>query len=343
MKILIIKPSSLGDVIHAIPLVHDIKDMDSSSEIHWLVNSSFADVVKAVNGVDKVILFDRHLWRNKKGFFKGFSNLFNLIKLLQSEKYDAALDLQGLFRSAFFTFISKAKRKIGFKETREPCSFLYSEKVNTFYSNIHAVDKNRRLVQKLFPSFDFKPANFNINIPLTVKSSVEKLLKTLNISGKFCILSPDARWKSKKWPFEHYLTLSELIADRYKIQVLITGCMEEKEKWEKLITPLFPKVISAAGQTSLLELAELFSRCEFSVTNDSGPMHLSVAMNKKVYALLGPTSPDKTGPYRNAKIIKSELNCCPCFKKECPKNSNDSPCMAIIKPEHVINQFNDLM
>lgn len=337
MKLLLIKPSSMGDVIHAMPVIHAIKSVAPKTEITWLVNSSFADLVKCVRGVDKIIEFRRDLWKQKLKFWENLKNLLQLSKKLRKEKFDVVLDLQGLLRSAYFGWITGAKRRIGFENAREGSALFYTEKVPNGDKILHAIDANMKAFKCLFPEALPAPVSFNIDIPDSIFENVRAsnpLLKT-----SFCILSPGARWESKKWPENYYKKLARMITEKSSLQVIVTGDKIDEKEWGQFASESDGKIISFCGKTSIRELAALISRSEFMVCNDSGPMHLGTAFGKFVFVLMGSTNPAKTGPYRGACVINLNLACSPCYRRECPRTDNFLECLRSISPEDVLTSI----
>ena len=336
MKILIIKPSSLGDVIHAMPVVAAIHAFAPASEIHWLVNASFAELVEMTEGVSRIHVFERQLWKNKQKITMNIRKLYQLARALRHEKYDLVLDLQGLFRSAFISWLTGVRRRLGFDNAREGAVFFYSEKIQVKGKALHALDANFEALKNLFPGKKLPPVSFKMKFPPSVLAAVkEKGFDVLLSKGPYCIFSPEARWVSKTWPKEHYLHLAVKMMETSRLKIIITGSGEDKAFWEKAQASHPDKIISLLDKTTLPELAWIVSGCAFMVCNDSGPMHLAGAFHKKVIALMGPTKPEKTGPYWNACIVREPVSCSPCLKRECPKGEKGMECMKHISPEKV--------
>lgn len=337
MKILIIKPSSLGDVIHAMPVVAAIHAFAPASEIHWLVNASFAELVEMTEGVSRIHVFERQLWKNKQKITMNIRKLYQLARALRHEKYDLVLDLQGLFRSAFISWLTGVRRRLGFDNAREGAVFFYSEKIQVKGKALHALDANLEALKNIFPGKALPPVSFKMKFPPAVLSAVkEKGFDLLFSKGAYCVFSPQARWASKTWPKENYLHLAVKMAEASKLKIVITGNGEDSAFWEKASASYPEKIISLMDKTTLSELAWIISGCEFMVCNDSGPMHLAGAFHKKVIALMGPTKPEKTGPYWNACIVREPVSCSPCLKRECPRGGKGMECMKRITPEKVL-------
>ncbi len=338
MNLLLIKLSSLGDVIHGIPTVLAIKKLYPDCKLTWLVNAGFEPLVSLVPGVDEVLLFDRDAWKKKKDFFRNFKKLWALVCALRARKFDAVLDLQGLFRSGFLAFLTGAPRRLGLDNAREGSRFFYTESLNTL-GKIHAVDKNRTAIATLFPNDPLPPAHFELRVPEDISDKVSALLKTLNILEPFCLLVPGARWISKRWSIDYFFDLAKKIQTDLQKNVILIGDVSDQEEWAVRLKKKLPGIFSLMGKTSLVELTEIIRRAEFLVCNDSGPMHLAVAIGTKVFALMGPTDVSKTGPYHNSEVIRLDLKCSPCLKRICPRIDNPDECLKTISPEQVFTHI----
>jgi lipopolysaccharide heptosyltransferase I len=336
MNLLLIKPSSLGDLIHAIPVVLAIKNIHPNCKITWLVNATFAPLVHLVPGVDEVLIFDRGAWKEKRNFFQNLKKMGTLIHTLRARKFDTVLDLQGLFRSGLLAFLTGAPKRLGLDTAREGSRFFYTEIVNTV-GKTHALDKNMSTLTALFPK-SLPQVHFKLCIPEEIHNKVSTLLKELHCPEPFCVLAPGARWLSKKWPSDHFFTLAKKIHTELKKTVILIGDPSDQEEWASHLqgqNPV-PGIFSLLGKTTLIEVTEIIRRAEFLICNDSGPMHLAVALGTKVFALMGPTAPSKTGPYRNAEVIRLDLQCSPCLERICPRTDKPQECLKEISPEQVL-------
>ena len=339
MKILIIKLSSMGDVIHGMPVVAALKKIDPETEIHWLVNRSWAPLIKTVNGVNGLFEWDREAWKKSKNLFKNIKAFFILIHRLRNERFDVVIDLQCLFRSGFFAWVSGAPTRIGLDNARELSEWFYNQTAPVKGKGLHAIDQNMQVIKILYPSYPNCKVEFQMTLPEEVLSSMSK--KTQNITGskKYCVFSPEARWPSKRWELDHFKKLAQSIVQEQDFFVFIVG--QEKKTEQAFFQKEPAQIVSLIHQTSLVEMAILISGAQFLVCNDSGPMHLAVALGIPVLALMGPTSPLKTGPYQNAILFQSHLDCSPCFKRICPKLKNSSLCLKKIQTEEVMKTLRE--
>lgn len=337
MKILIVKPSSLGDVIHAIPFLAAIKELYPDSEIHWVVNPVYQDLLRFNPYIDKLLLFDRYIW--KKSYIAGYKSFYGLVKEMQTAKYDLAIDLQGLMRSALITFYSGAKEKVVINNTREGASLFYRKFIGSSVKDIHAVDRIMSAAIDLgWKERSLTWHDFMINVPEEVTAKIKETLGSK--CEKLIVINPFTRWESKTWPVDNYaLLIKELLAKGYN--VALTGTSSDKPQGDiigKLVDDA--RLMDFVGETTLIELVSLLKFSSVMISADSGPVHLANALGKKTITLFGPTSPERTGAYLTGNtILSAKAECAPCFKKICPLTANNNFCMKDISVETVLDQL----
>lgn len=315
MKILIVKMSSLGDVIHTIPFVRVLKKNFPNAQIDWVVNEAYETLLKGNPDISEVITFKRKKWLSFIGFFKNLSEIKKFSNYLKSKKYDYVIDLQGLFKSILIVLMANGKKVVGFSNPREPVSPFYDEKVEGDYNN-HAILRYLSLLKPL--GVDWHEEDIDFYIPLTDKDidSVNNFLNELGIKdNKYIVFAPFSRWKTKMWEQDSFKRLAEIFESK-GLPVVFTG-----DKNEKLS---FSPKRSLVGRLTINQLYYLMKNSLFVLTCDSGAMHIASASGTKIFAIFGPTSSDRTGPFSlkiPATIIKKEgIECAPCFKKECQKS-----------------------
>lgn len=320
-KILIVKPSSLGDIVHSLPFLNTLKENFPSLQIHWIVAKGFDDLLHEHPMIQRVFVIDKNKWKSIKHFPATIKEFFKIGKKLENERYDLVVDLQGLLRSGILTWLSKAPIKVGFREAREFSSFFYNKKFSVPI-NKHAVLRYLEIAKEL----GCKINSIKFPIPKAEKPSWLKDFKN------FVVIIPSARWQSKNWPISYFIELVKMLPYNF----LIVGSKSDEAVAMKIEESTEGKAKSVAGKTTLRELIEVFKKSLFVITPDTGTMHLAVACSKKVVALFGPTSHERTGPFGEGHlIIKSSLKCSPCFKKFCP----DLKCMKEITPELVYERI----
>ena len=309
MRILIIKPSSLGDVVHALPTVNLIRRKYPQAHISWLVNDTLTSLLQRCPIIDEIIPFERRRF----GSLTQLPHFRNFLAMLKGRHFDIAIDLQGLLRSGIISWATRAPRRIGLSDAREGARFFYNEIVRV--PRAHAVDRYLLAAQHL--GCDSTPVEFPLGVSRSVTSE--------GLIG----VNPSARWATKLWGNDKF---AELIRRLPSERVVLTGSAAEREQIDKIAQGRR----NLTGQTDLFQLAELYRRCQVVVTNDSGPMHLAAAVGTPVVAIFGPTDPALTGPYGDRHVVlRAGVLCSPCFKDSCA-NKVHMECMKLITVEQVL-------
>jgi lipopolysaccharide heptosyltransferase I len=308
VKILIIKPSSLGDIIHTLPTVARIRRRYPDARIAWLINTGFASLLKKCPVIDELIPFDRQRY----GSLGGLPAFADFLATLQGRQFDIVVDLQGLFRTGLLAYATLAPRRIGLSDSREGARLFHNEIVPV--PRCHAVDRYLLAARQL----DCPPGP--IEFPLGLAPGKKE---------GWIAVNPSARWRTKLWGDANFAALiRQLPRDR----VVLTGAANERDAIEKIAQGCR----NLAGQTDLLELASLYRQCAVVITNDSGPMHLAAAVGTPVIAIFGPTDPALTGPYGDRHtVLRAAIPCSPCFKDHCA-NRVERECMKMVTVEQVL-------
>ena len=311
-KILIVRLSSLGDIVHTIPSQQSIKQQWPQSEIHWLTQPPYDSFLKSVPGISKIWVADTQGWRHQPiSLRKGIP----LIKSLRRERFDIALDFQGLLKSAVLSRLSGARRVIGFSPGRfqEPAThYFYSETVaGDDGSYPHVIESNFQLALFLGCSKE----TLSPTIPLNISSSdlhyVNEHLDRLKIKNPI-LINPGAGWITKRWPIKNYAQLSIKLREELNMPVVFTyGPGEEL---------LIEKIRSESNSYSLatFQFSALCSCSRLLVGGDTGPLHLAVSLETPTVAILGPTAAWRNGPFNpQDEIIKRDLPCSESYKRTC--------------------------
>jgi heptosyltransferase I len=307
-KILIVKPSSLGDVVHSLPFLNAIKTCFPGAEIHWVIAKGLEGLLEGNPLIERLWIINKDSWKKVDNVINTATEIRNLLKELKKEKFDIVIDLQGLLRSGIITSATRSPVRIGFKEAREGSRFFYTHKVKGG-KDIHAVDRYLKIASVL--GCDVSRVSFFFSQDPSICNSQ---LITLKLPNEYAVLVPGARWKTKKWPPEKFGEL----ASRLPVRSVIVGSKADRDIADVIVSLSEGKTISLAGKTSLQELIEVMRKAGFVVSNDSGPMHIAAALGIPVYAIFGPTDPRRTGPYgKGHTIINANEPCAPCFKETC--------------------------
>ncbi|GHC00230.1 glycosyltransferase family 9 protein [Cerasicoccus arenae] len=275
MRILVIKPSSLGDIIHGLLVAESIRQQMIGVQIDWIARDIFAPLVRACDTVERVLPFYRGA---------GLGAFGQLIQDIRDEPYDWVLDMQGLARSGVIAYFSKTprKRRIGRQDAREG-SHLACGKLVKFppYEEAHAVDILREFLPVLGLGNELK-GQLTFALP-------EKPMPAL--PSDYLLFFPGSRRAEKEWP--RFIELTDALIARGGPAVVWGGDVETAglENWPS------ERFLNLTGQTALDALPQLISGARLTVCNDSGPMHLAAAMGQPVLGIFGPTLATRFGPY----------------------------------------------
>lgn len=321
-KILIVKPSSLGDVVHSLPCLNAMKGCFPKAEIHWVIARGLEELLEGHPMIDRLIIINKDLWKKLSQTGATLKEIRELFRQLRHENYDMVVDLQGLLRSGLITLATDAPVRIGFHEAREGSRLFYTKTVSVS-RDIHAVDRYMKIPEELGCDiqdrvFPFPPADSG-------SDAAEKFADL----GSYAVLVPGARWKTKIWPAEKFGSVASMLS----LRSVVVGSSGDRALADTVVAQSGDKAVSVAGKTNLRELIEIMRAAEVVITNDSGPMHIAAALNVPVVAIFGPTSPKRTGPYGKGHVVlQAEADCVPCFKRDC---SDNITCMNEITPDAV--------
>lgn len=330
-KILLVKPSSLGDIVHAFPVVALLRRTYGDAKISWLVNDAFKDIAEACPYVDEVIPFDREQLRGLGALLNGLA-FGGLMARIRDEHYDIVMDLQGLFRSAFISRASGAPVRLGFAGGRELSHTFYNLRVHLPKRALHAVDRYLGAVRALGIRPD-RP-DFTMRIDADTRVLVEKLLGEFpfETDGPIIVMSPFTRWESKNWPESHYAQVARRAFRELDARIVLVA--SRLEDAEPFIAQADVPLLNLSGATSLKELAAVISAADLFLTGDSGPMHIADALGVPLVAIFGPTDPERTGPYfQRDGVLRANVACGPCFSRRCKRKGLE--CQHAISPDRV--------
>ncbi len=335
-KVLIIKPSSLGDIIHALPVAAALKKAVPGVQVDWAVFKAYEPVLSGHPAITNVISFDRSK--------SGCGELSRFMKALRAEEYDAAIDLQGLLRSGIIIFACGAGEKIGLRNAREGAHFFYNKKISVPDPEMHAVDRYL-LTLGAFGIPAPETPEFNITAGPEDLIEAGRVLKDagINEGEEFIAIAPSSRWITKRWPAENFVRAALALKESRGLKYIFIGSADEAGVMSGSEDRAGRESL-AFGKTSLKSLAALLGKARLMITNDSGPMHIAAAVGTDVLAIFGPTIPERTGPYgKGHRVITSGAPCAPCLKKECTDTERDMRCMKEITVEYVLHSAEEML
>lgn len=337
MRILIVKPSSLGDVFHTLPAAEMIARALPGAEIDWLIHPAFVEALEYCRNLRRPIIFPREKLGRISTFFPA---LLGMTRELRGEHYDAVVDFQGLLRSAMCGWLASSKRYAGFAEPREKLSRrFYSESHRLPPDYIHAVDRNCGLAAAVL-GIDYQRGTALPPLPDNPRAAAEaeELLSKagLDEASRFVCVVAGARWESKRWPEAFFAAVMRQVLERLPdVKFVMLGSRGDAAVNRRVMENLnHPGVVDLAGLTGISSMVEVVRRSVAMLSNDSGPMHVAAALNVPVFAMFGPTDPDKTGPHGNIhQIVKPMLPCLKCLRRTCPRDES-VPCHGAVDPRH---------
>ena len=347
-QILIVKPSSLGDILHAFPLVTALRAARPDLFIDWVANGEYVDLVRRHPDIRNVWAFPRREFGRRDFFGK----LGTLRKNLGGVHYDVIVDAQGLLRSALIARMALRGQRdgsvVGFGNAREGASLFYSRTVpvpETLSTPIHAVKRNLLFLPALGLEMLSPPETVLRYVPEDF-GFLDALLESLDLpSGKpYMVIHPGAKRESKKWPSSYYSELiRKMIGRGYPTPVLLGDRGEADLLSEIQIRSGFPVPILAGGLP--LDLLPLFlGRASFFVGNDSGPLHMAALSGVPTVSFYGSSDPGRTGPWgpssRN-RVLREAIACSPCgdFVKDC----SHMTCQVTLTPERTLDEIARLL
>jgi heptosyltransferase-1 len=311
-RLLIVKLSAFGDVIHTLPTLEALRALYPQGHITWLVEDPFAPLLAGHPALDEVWSIPR-LRLQRQSLYWEAPALAAMLHRLRSQPFDMVIDLQGLLKSALWVALTRSLRKIGYNGTREGSYLVLREKLPPYDPDAHAVLRYLNVARYL--GAPEMPARFRLE---HVVAGSGELLDQVN-QKPYVVLHPGARWATKLWPAASWARLAEWLAGRV-LAVVLTGSPGDHRLAQAILAESQAPIINLTGRTAMGELAAVLKGAAFAVTTDTGPMHLAAALGTPAAALFGPTAPWRTGPFGEGhEIIRLGLDCSPCFRRECPE------------------------
>ena len=300
-RILIVRLSALGDIVHAVPVLAALRRHDPSVEVDWLVEEAYAPILGLVDGLHQqvVVRASERAGPPAEGaggprFLHGPSGYVRAVAFLRRQRYDVALDLQGLIKSAVWARASGARRVVGFarEHLREPpAAWLYHERVTPPHP-AHVIHKNLALAAHL------GAAVAPVSLPLGSEPSpaLATAMQGLLDGARYAVLNPGAGWPNKRWPAERFAAIARELQRRHGLLSLVTWGPAERALADEIVASS-DGAARLSPPTSVGELAAVMRGAALVVAGDTGPLHMAAALGTPCVGLYGPTSAERNGPY----------------------------------------------
>lgn len=363
-RILLIKPSAVGDVIHALPVLAKLRQRYPSARIDWMLTPPIAELIRHHPALSNVVLFAREAYGRP---WEKWSHSFNFVRLmndLRTTRYDLVVDLHGQFRSAFFTLATGSATRIGFDRprrrvrwagrplprqallhgwtgARELSWVAYTHRIPVPTLDAHAVDRYLWVGDLL----DLAPGPAEFHIPATpqARASVDRFLDERDLAAQpLGVLTPGTLWETKHWPPQSFARVAQYLIES-GWAVVLAGSGRDRPRCRQ-VADACPEALDLCGRTTLSELAELIRRARICVTNDSGPMHLAAALGTPLVSVFGPTDPVWIGPYQRPQaVVRAGLECSPCYLRQLRECPHGHGCMNLVTPDMVNNRIERIL
>jgi ADP-heptose:LPS heptosyltransferase len=332
--VLIIKPSSLGDVVTALPVLRGLKRSFGEASISWLLNKQYVPLLEHDSDLDGIVVFDRKLlgrcWRS----VRAAGELLRLNRTLRRGSFDWVIDLQGLFRSAYFAGKTRAPLRAGFADSRELAGIFYTQRFRT--GAAHTVDRNIALARQL--GIDARREDMTLQVSPAGKRFAEEFCRRHALQRRrFVLCVPPTRWKSKFYPVRHWRSVVAEISRQ--APAVLLGARGDRELCGEVATGMGASVINAAGQTGIAEMVAMIAASGGVICSDSAAKFIAPAVGVDAVVLVGATRLEKTGPVLRGKAIVADVPCQGCLKRSC----RHVTCMQLINPCEVAAAANAML
>lgn len=296
-RILMIRPSALGDVCRTVPCLVSLRRRYPEATIDWLVNAHFAPAVSAHPALSGIVPFDRSAMGTggivrRTGWFRA------MMADLRAKRYDLVIDLQGLARSGLFAWGTGAARRVGFANARELGWLGVTER--------HRVDAGMHTVDRMLRLLDLAGVPPVLDMRLYVAPAWREEVPDVLRDRRYAVIAPTSRWEGKRWPIERFAALVPRVLDCGYDAVAVVGSRSERAQCGPVLelSAREPsRVVDLLGATSVGGLMAVIEGSSLIVANDSGALHMAVGFDKPLVALFGPTRVGLVGPFRRERDV----------------------------------------
>jgi lipopolysaccharide heptosyltransferase I len=323
----LIKPSALGDIVHSLPVLSALRQRYPDVHIAWVVNRSYAELLRGHPDLDAVLPVDRGASRT--GLVTAMSNYGRFFWSFRQQRFDLVVDLQGLFRSGLMTIASGAARRVGLSSAREGANVFYTDVIPVAdFQALHAVDRYWLVAE----AFGIGHLRKRFHVPLPEVERRWAAAQLGDCPRPWIALGVGARWQTKRWPPHHFASLARRVLQYAGGTLLFVGGREETPLARATAEGLPGNLRDFTGRTTLPQLAALLASVDVMVANDTGPLHLAAALGRPVVAPYTCTKVNLNGPYGAAAgAVETRVWCRGSYRKRCRRLD----CMAELTPDRL--------
>ena len=345
MKVLIVKTSALGDIVHALPVLDLIRGSCPDAAVDWLAEEPFAPLLAAHPFIHRVHPINTRLWRRNGNLRVAWIAACRAVQDLRKERYDLLLDLQGNCKSGFFAFFSGAPLRFGFdlKAAREwPNLFATNVRTALSRADYHITDRSLRIAARAFPGRVEQVIPSRLLPDPVYTSKVVSQLEAEKLFGKKLVLiHSGTTWKTKRFSLELWQEIAAGLCNDGDVHLLLTWANPGELNTARIIQEGLPECASVWPKVDLSELMALLSNVDLVIGGDTGPVHIAAALGVPTVSLFRATHALRNGPRGSNHIcLQSPLKCSPCLLKHC---SLDSRCSNSIEAHAVLEAARALL
>ena len=333
-RILIIRPSSIGDIVMASPMLRALKQEYPEARISWLSDPSFMALLRFNPFLDEVIPWDKNRWKMlwKKGHLITLIRELNgFSQKMRNRRFDLTLDAQGLLRSRLLARLSHAPVRIGFT-SKEPGTSLMTRIISRGPSNKQMCSEYEHMVRELGISpFTFSPELVLSDDDLTAG---REIVKDAGILGKYAVLCPFTTRPQKHWVSERWATLAAAIHETFGLPCVLLGGAHDRSQASRIHEKANHHITNLTGRTDLSVSSAIIKRCALAIGVDTGLTHIAIAFDRPTVALFGATCPYLSTCNQHTVVLYQKIPCSPCKRR--PTCDGEYPCMKKIRPQDVL-------
>ena len=334
MRILMVRLSSIGDLVHTLPALSALRRRFPDATIDWLVETRHRDVLLSNPDVNELVEVDTFRWRKRLFSPATWREIAASVREIRKRDYDVVLDLQGTIKSSVAARLAKSDRHVGCATSalkEKAASLFYSERIGVNGAPHHVIDRHLRLLT----AFDIETheRNFPIVVPDEMDQAAAEKLESLGLSD-YVVLNPGASWVTKRWDPEKFGALAAALAEELKLPSLVIWGPGEEDIARRIVETSGASA-KLAPPTGVRGVIPYIRRARLFVSGDTGPMHLASAFGVPVVGIFGPTDAAKNGPFgAGDEVVWENVPCGPCYKRRCPGYGN--VCMTSIEVDDVL-------
>ena len=331
-RILIIKPSSLGDIVHALPAAAALRRLYPVAALTWLVKPEWSEILEGNPGIDEIVILPTSARR-----------WLQTVRLLRAKRFDLVVDLQGLLRSGLLAWLTGARIRVGYAAAREGSWVFYTHRVPLPVAkapwrllDLHAVDRNLAVVASL--GSEVRNPQFSIASFPSDQLATEAWLREAGVQpgDQLVAIAPVDRRGVRSWPLERFVAAASALGRMHGVRIVLVGASADDMMSARFRAAVGDKLVDLLGKTRVRQLGALLRRVNLLIANDSAPIHIAAAVGTPVLALFGPTNHVRARPYGEGHVVlRTGISCSPCEKLTCA-NPNQYECLTAISVTDVV-------